>query len=555
MNYGFIIDNRSCIGCHACSTACKSENEVPLGVYRTWVKYTETGTYPDSRRHFQVTRCNHCSNPPCVRICPTGAMYQRADGIVEFNKDNCIACKSCMQACPYDAIYLDPETKTAAKCHYCAHKVEVGMEPSCVVVCPTHAIISGDLDDPESEISRTLAKEKVTVRKPEQGTAPKVFYIEGASVNLVPTAVERTPETFMWADVKSLHHGEPNHPHGPHTPPASTKDRDGVEVRVGQPQGEPVGGPIRMGERVAGHMVQVAYNAQHNIQWHWQVPAYLVTKGIAAGTFMLMALAWMFGAEGLVSPMTFITGNFLVSAMMAATTGFLIWDLDQPTRFLYILMRPQWRSWLTRGAIFLIGFSTISGLWMVVEGADLMGWIEGGLAEQARPFFIYAGLPLALGAAIYTAFLFGQAEGRDLWQSTALPLHLVVQAMMMGSAGVLLMSLVPEAVSDGMFELARIGLLVFIALDIFVTLFAELGMSHASIVAAKAAHEIKSGRYKNHFWWGSIGLGHAVPFALALACGVMASPALGALAAVTTMAGLYFYEHAFVMAPQEVPNS
>ena len=89
-NFGFVIDNRSCIGCHACSTACKSENEVPLGVYRTWVKTTEVGAYPDSKRHFQVTRCNHCANPPCVRIWPTGAMYQRDDGIVEFDGSACI---------------------------------------------------------------------------------------------------------------------------------------------------------------------------------------------------------------------------------------------------------------------------------------------------------------------------------------------------------------------------------------------------------------------------------------------------------------------------------
>ncbi len=139
MNYGFVIDNRSCIGCHACSTACKSENEVPLGVYRTWVKYTETGTFPNTQRHFQVTRCNHCANPPCVRICPTEAMYQRDDGIVEFDKDACIGCKACLQACPYDAIYIDPETRTAAKCHFCAHRLDLGLEPSCAVVCPEHA--------------------------------------------------------------------------------------------------------------------------------------------------------------------------------------------------------------------------------------------------------------------------------------------------------------------------------------------------------------------------------------------------------------------------------
>ena len=113
MNYGFVIDNRKCIGCHACSVACKSENGVPLGVYRTWVKYVETGQFPDTRRHFQVTRCNHCANPPCVRICPVAAMYQRRDGIVEFDPSVCIGCKACMQACPYEAIYIDPDSHTA----------------------------------------------------------------------------------------------------------------------------------------------------------------------------------------------------------------------------------------------------------------------------------------------------------------------------------------------------------------------------------------------------------------------------------------------------------
>ena len=158
MNQGFVIDNGRCIGCHACSTACKSENQVPVGVHRTWVKYVEQGQYPDVRRHFQVTRCNHCANPPCVRICPTAAMYQRSDGIVEFDSDACIGCKGCMQACPYDAIHIDPESHTAAKCHMCSHRVDVGLEPACVVVCPEHAILFGDLDDPQSEISQHLAR-------------------------------------------------------------------------------------------------------------------------------------------------------------------------------------------------------------------------------------------------------------------------------------------------------------------------------------------------------------------------------------------------------------
>ena len=142
-----------CIGCHACTVACKTEHAVPLGVNRTWVKYIEKGTWPDTRRFFSVMRCNHCTDAPCVEICPTSALFIRKDGIVDFDTARCIGCKSCMQACPYDALYIDPDENTAQKCNYCVHRVEVGLEPACVVVCPEHAIIAGDLDNPESEIA------------------------------------------------------------------------------------------------------------------------------------------------------------------------------------------------------------------------------------------------------------------------------------------------------------------------------------------------------------------------------------------------------------------
>ena len=185
MRYGFVIDQRKCIGCHACTVACKEENQVPLGVNRTWVKYIEKGVFPDTRRYFSVMRCNHCDNAPCVTICPTVALYRRADGIVDFDSGRCIGCKSCMQACPYDALYIDPETKTAAKCHYCAHRVEVGLEPACVVVCPVQAIVPGDLDDPHSPIARLVASQQAQVRKPEQGTRPKLFYLGAESAALM----------------------------------------------------------------------------------------------------------------------------------------------------------------------------------------------------------------------------------------------------------------------------------------------------------------------------------------------------------------------------------
>jgi Fe-S-cluster-containing dehydrogenase component len=278
MNYGFVIDNRKYIGCHACSTACKSENEVPLGVYRTWVKYVETGVYPNNRRHFQVTCCNHCANPPCVRICPTEAMYQRDDGIVEFDNSVCIGCKACMQACPYDAIYIDPETNTAAKCHYCAHRTDIGLKPASAVVCPEHAIIAGDIDDPESEIGRILAREDVTVRKPEQGTAPKLFYIEGHDVVLHPTATERTPETFMWADVIPLHAKERQQatPEPGNSVPTKARNQAGAHIstpaiRVPQTQGQPWRGPIQIGAgRMAEQMVQVGYYGPSWQAWVFQ---------------------------------------------------------------------------------------------------------------------------------------------------------------------------------------------------------------------------------------------------------------------------------------------
>ena len=142
-NYAFLIDQRKCIGCHACTTACKSENHVPVGKFRTWVKYVEKGTFPAVRRHFAVLRCNHCSNAPCVTICPVNALEKRKDGIVDLDRDACIGCKGCMQACPYDAIYLNEDTGAAEKCHFCAHRVEKQLEPACVVVCPERAIVAG----------------------------------------------------------------------------------------------------------------------------------------------------------------------------------------------------------------------------------------------------------------------------------------------------------------------------------------------------------------------------------------------------------------------------
>src|SRR5512143_796358 len=435
-NYGFVIDQSKCIGCHACSTACKSENQVPIGVNRTWVKYVETGAFPDVRRRFQVTRCNHCANPPCVRICPVTAMYQRADGIVEFDPSICIGCKSCMQACPYDSIYLDPETNTAAKCNFCAHRIDVGLEPACVVVCPEHAILAGDLEDPAAEISHKLAGAQATVRKPEQGTGPKLFYINGNDWSLHPTA-SPVNDSYMWAD-KITEQNVSAYEHGAYALPVLSS-KSGAPIRTPQEQGSPLNGPIQIGGRVAEHMVQTAYNAQHKIQWHWELATYIVTKNIAGGLFMLLCLHSILNPAGF-SPLAFLSAGFTAMAFMLLTVVLLIKDLSQPKRFFYILLRPQWKSWLTRGAFILIGFTVVAGCWWLIEAATYWGLMSHALASSIRPFATWLTFPLALFTVIYTAFLLGQAEGRDMWQSPLLPFQLAAQSFMVASGVFLLVS-------------------------------------------------------------------------------------------------------------------
>jgi Fe-S-cluster-containing dehydrogenase component/formate-dependent nitrite reductase membrane component NrfD len=554
-NYGFLIDQSKCIGCHACSTACKSENQVPLGVNRTWVKYVETGAYPDVRRRFQVTRCNHCANPPCVRICPVTAMYQRDDGIVEFDPSICIGCKSCMQACPYDSIYLDPETNTAAKCTFCAHRLDVGLEPACVVVCPEHAILAGDLNDSASEISRKLSTAQATVRKPEQGTGPKLFYINGNDWSLHPSA-SPAGETYVWADKITEQNTSPYElpvfPAGRVAEgvsrPNQRASKSGAPLRTPQEQGRPLNGPIQIGGRVAEQMVQTAYNAQHKIQWHWELPSYLVTKNIAGGLFMLMSLGVMFNFFTFDTP-AFLAAGFTALVFMLLTVILLIKDLSQPKRFLNILLRPQWKSWVARGAFILVGFTAVAGLWWLIEGAAYMNWLSNDVAFTLRPIAAWLTFPLALLAVIYTAFLLGQAEGRDMWQSNLLPFQLFAQSMMVASGVLLIVNLFVSFPAD-LHSLLMAFFPASIALNLLFTLAGKFN-SFASEVAMLGYREMTLGKFRNHYWWGGITLGHLIPLALFFAFSTFALP----VAVVCAVVGLFFYEYAFVMAPQHIPNS
>jgi Fe-S-cluster-containing dehydrogenase component/formate-dependent nitrite reductase membrane component NrfD len=543
MNYGFVIHTGRCIGCHACSTACKSENQVPLGVHRTWVKYTEAGRFPDVRRTFQVTRCNHCANPPCVRICPVTAMYQRTDGIVEFDSDVCIGCKACLQACPYDAIYVDPDSGTAAKCHFCGHRVDNGLEPACVVVCPTHAILAGDLDDPTSEIAQAIAHNDVTVRRPEQGTAPKLFYIEGSAFSLHPTAAAETGKTMMASEGPGTDVRHEVHLRFDGEGRASS----GTAIRPPAEQGVPSGGPIVVaGGRHAGQMVQVAYKVHAEVPWHWPVPAYLVTKGLGSGAFLLLATGALL--EGLSHGSAALLAGYGVAAILV-TTALLVGDLERPARFLRIVLRPQWKSWLARGAFLLIGFSLVASVWFALELGSAIGLIASASTMEWRIPLALAAVPLAIGTAIYTAFLFAQCEGRDLWQSPLLPIRLLVEAVLLGAAAGNMVGLWADL--GPLQPWLGSGLLGMVVVDLALLLAGELATSHASEVAARASRDIVRGAYRHHFWVGAVLIGHLLPLPL-LASGV---PVLGAFAALLVIAGVYAGQHAFVMAPQRIPNS
>lgn len=201
VRWGFLVDLRRCIGCEACTVACKTENDVRLGVFRTSVKDYDHGTYPKAKRSFFPWLCNHCEKPACLEDCPVDeiealfvwpdgkeetydkrATYQRPDGLVLIDQERCVGCGACVELCPYKVRYQDPVKEgelggKADKCTMCVHRLDRGVVPACANTCQGGARIAGNLNDPKSEISEILRTEKAEPLHPDFGTDPRCFYI------------------------------------------------------------------------------------------------------------------------------------------------------------------------------------------------------------------------------------------------------------------------------------------------------------------------------------------------------------------------------------------
>ena len=188
--FGWFVDTRRCFGCHGCEVSCKSENDVPLGSYIRQTFYQDVGEYPKVARMFLPMACQHCEDAPCIKACPCGALHKEAGGTVAINYNTCCGHGTCVEVCPYGAIYLDPVAKQAVKCHNCYHRTEVGMEPACVPTCPSEALYFGDLNDPESRVSRAMNEAQQVGQlqqlRPEKQTNPRMWFAGPAPTELEP---------------------------------------------------------------------------------------------------------------------------------------------------------------------------------------------------------------------------------------------------------------------------------------------------------------------------------------------------------------------------------
>jgi formate-dependent nitrite reductase membrane component NrfD len=409
-----------------------------------------------------------------------------------------------MVACPYDQLFIDPNTRTAEKCNFCANRVENELLPACVSVCPTECRIFGDLDDPASEVARIAQRAAISVRKPEKGTIPKVFYIGAEATAIQPELATRP---FIYKEGQVLL----------------------------RPLASPTADPMRPGD------ARVDYDTPHLKPWGVDMALYLLTKGIGTGAMLLTAILWMFGDHSL---LTRLLGPAISLLFITATAVVLVVDLERPERFYYILVRPNWRSWMVWGAYFLTAHGAIAALWIAAA------WFGFSSVLQA---LAWPAIVVSILATSYTGFLFAQGLARDLWQGPHAAVDLLAQAVAEGGAVLMLASaLAGDAASVRMLTVMLLAAVVvhltFIAFD---NLLASSPTRHHAL----AINAIRRGPFARLFWGAAIVGGGVVPLVM-LALAVQGrTPPIALLGAILALGGSFAWEYIWVEAGQSVPIS
>ena len=375
------------------------------------------------------------------------------------------------------------------------------------MVCPTQSIIAGDLDDPTSKISQMMSRHDTKVRAPEQGTKPHVFYKGADEAALDPLRTKIAEDGMIWADTTEHH-------------PSIAVSTECIDSNL---------------------VARTAYTTNHPMAWKGKVSAYLVTKGVAGGAFMVAGLAALMGHHeerafiGVYTP--------VIALAFAAITGvLLIADLKQPLRFFYIFTRPQWGSWLVKGAFILAGLGALGSMWFlagITDSSDAVRWL-------AVPTSVFGA-----GTAGYTAWLFAQCEGRDLWQTPLMLPVLLAQAVTAGASALI----IPISLFD-----VDAGLESLVMWSLFGGVIAQLVLvaievtSHATVSVEVATAMMTKGKYRGRFWTGVV-VGMVAAGGVALAAALAGDTNIGVIAAVLALIGLAAYEDAFVRAGQSVPLS
>jgi formate-dependent nitrite reductase membrane component NrfD len=284
------------------------------------------------------------------------------------------------------------------------------------------------------------------------------------------------------------------------------------------------------------------YDVAHDAApWGWKVSGYLWTKSIAAGAFLIAALAPWLEVEGALAT---AAAPLIGLVFLALTGALLIVDLKVPSRFWTILTRPNWSSWLARGAFIIAAFGTLAAAW---SGALTASWFGSTAGAAALRWLRWPLVATALATAGYSGYLFSQAKGRDFWQSPLLPLHLSVRALAAGAAAMVLVLSHADSHSHRLAWLLAASLLVHIGM----VAFGEVTVAHATRDGARAAHALVRGRFARSFWAGIL------LTLIAIACAAFAQPVgpPAVLAALAALAGLALYEHAWNLAGQAPPLS